>query len=1670
MKHGLRFRFSWSEIKPRAALALVSARRFVVGWRQPFHLLVIGIIVGGLAAPLGNYLYQQSRYRLTAAAQTLVGQTNATLASQITYNSATDTYQFNKDAVKDASVPATTQQTTVGTPTKGKATYAVDLPADMSRGITYHETNAQLSFSLVPQFSAADGHQVKGQLIYPLDSGAQAVYTLKGNGLKEDIVLGEAPASGRASYSYTLKLPKSLEARLIPNGQGAIGLYSVDPTLLGNISAGSAADQATLAKAQVSGAKTNLLFAIPAPVVKAAGHTASSAHAAFALSGDTLTVTATGLRGLAGPISIDPSVVVTSTSDFQSGGNNESNIDFSTSGQITRGALTGGTISGGWTSTASLSYVSEQGASATYNGYLYYMGGRNRNTLANYTTVSYAQLNTNGTITSWNTTAPLPATAGCVYATAVAYGGYLYVLGGDYGGSCATVTSAVYYAPINSNGTLGSWSTTTSMAAAVSGLAVSAYNGYMYALGGSSSNNPPSCNGAGTCVSTGNYAPINADGTLGSWTATPSLPHGWAYGSAVANNGYLYLSNGIANTGDPNSSIKDVYARINSDGSLGSWVTMNGLVNNAGRYAAALYVYNGYLYIANGYNTINDVEYAPIYANGNIGSWTVITAAPYNSTYSSGQAYNGYLYFMAGYDGTNDHSDVNYAKIDPAGQPVPFATLSNNFTTARANSCSVAYNGYLYAIGGSTTDSGNQNVTTVQYTALNSSGGNGTWSSTTVLPVARGNESCVAANGYLYVLGGYTGTGVGGGTSSILYISIASSGALGASWSTGPNGNPNSPVRGGLFTYGTSSGTYLYSLGGCTTPGSGHGCEYTYYTPLNVSTGAPGGWTQASNMVGTDETRAYAQVGKYLYAFGGQDSNTPTVTAAAEYTSINNDGSLATWTLTTSMNTAIGYGGATAINGCIYYMGGENAAGTSQATVQYACPAANGSISAWTTAPSLSVATTDMGVASYNGYLYGVGGYTSSVQTTTQSAFVNNGGGGNNGAWAAATGGLATSVTDPANTAYNNYLYAVGGQAAGSGVNSVQYSAIGASGDLGAFTTDSHTFTTGRQLPASVAYNGYLYVLGGENPAATSYYGDVQYAPIGSSGALSGNFATTNSFVTGTGSDTGRAGTCAVAYNGYMYALGGWDGTNDHNDTRYTPINADGSLGAWTDASLTGSSYFSTARSNGSCFVANGYLYMLGGNGATNYNDVQSVQIKSNGTLGTWNYTTSFPTPRQNFTTGVSNGFAYIIGGCNNATTCNTGSALGDTEYAPILSNGTLGPWQQATPTLSSTYKESDGVAAVYNGYLYGGGGYGNFNGSSMYYAPLSNTLGRQAQYSRLVDLGTPESLASVSYNGTVPSSGLTPGVAPVTMRVAGSNGVFGSATSTAITTSANATSCTVSSQNYVRYVLLTVTLDDTAGSSIFPDAAGTAANLTDFTVNYITPHPATNIRLRTGQTFQTGNISALDLCGQGTPVVRALAYGMTPGGNGGSEQQNLAVQAGDYLFGVVAEDDSDNSVSGGGTWTSLESNHTSDNGGYLHSFTQSVSSGGTNSYSTTTTDASDRGLIVLALTGYQGSSLVRNSTTSVTNSATTATFPTVSANAGDLVLHIITWHSGTNAGTIVAWPPSGETAIMNNTDTWIGLAGSYYAATTTGTTSAPTVTFSAAQSAVLETVVIAHQ
>ena len=1105
-----------------------------------------------VCVPAIQEVVQQKRYELDSSTVRLVGKTAPNLAKKFTYDSQNAQWQFNKDGI----VATPTQPSSGAGPdiaaamqlakaqahmqvggegSKDTSLYSVNLPADGSKGLTYYDTNTNLSFSLVPEFKVSAGQDRNGQLIYPFQDGGKLIYTAKNNGLKEDIVLSHN-IGDTLRFSYKLQLPNTLEAKI--QEDGSVGVFSADPTLFGNISYGSNADQAKIESARQTAPKDHLLFVIPAPVIKQSGRDSVGASAQFNLDGDELFINASGLSKLHYPVSVDPSVVITSATDFTTG-NNEDNIDFG-SGQIARGGLTGGTT-GTWTPTTSFTTARQQHTTVAYNVYLYILGGSNGSPLND---VQYAPINaTTGAIGTWTATTSF-TTARYDHAS-VAYNGYLYILGGaDLNGN---PLNDVQYAPINASGTVGTWTATTSFTTIRQHHTTVVYNGYLYVIGGYSGS---------SFLNDIQYSQIDKAGAITSFNTLNTLPtetsHGKSYtarsgATSVVYNGYIYVIGGYTATPAAYYYSSVTYAHINADGTIGLWTSATGFTT--GRVGHTSVVYNGRIYIIGGYggSLLSDVQYASIGTfpgPGGLGPWATTTPLPVALDNHTSVVYNGYLYVIGGHT-TSYLNSVLYAPINADGTIGAWHYTHNStddgttfvagFTNARENHASAISGNYVYILGG---DAGSTYYNDVQYAPINANGTIGIWTTLNSFTSPRHGDISFIDNGYLYVIAGYNGT------------------------------------------------SYFNDV---------------QYAPINAN-GTIGTWITSSSSFTTARQypAATAVYGGYFYVIGGDSG--ATYYNDIQYAAINNGGSGMSnaWTATSSFTTAR-YGQATvAYNGYIYVLGGETAVNTPVNDVQYATINTNGTVGTWTATSSFTGVRDYFGSFAYNGYLYIVGGLDDAGGNTLVSKDVQyapiNATTGAVGTWTTAAGtvgegyGLSVAV-------YNGYAYAMGGTAPGVTPyhNTVEYAPINATtGAIGTWTATT-SFTTARAYHTSVAYNGYLYVIGGYNGTSSTYLNDVQYAPINATTGAVGTWTATNSFT------TARAHHTSVAYNGYLYVIGGYDGTNYLNDVQYAPINANGTIGTWTTTTS-----FTTARDNHTGVVYGGYLYILGGwNGTTYYSDVQ---------------------------------------------------------------------------------------------------------------------------------------------------------------------------------------------------------------------------------------------------------------------------------------------------------------------------------------------------------------------------------------------------------------------------------------------------------------------------------
>ncbi|MCE7984076.1 MAG: hypothetical protein DYG89_23120 [Caldilinea sp. CFX5] len=223
------------------------------------------------------------------------------------------------------------------------------------------------------------------------------------------------------------------------------------------------------------------------------------------------------------------------------------------------------------------------------------------------------------------------------------------------------------------------------------------------------------------------------------------------------------------------------------------------------------------------------------------------------------------------------------------------------------------------------------------------------------------------------------------------------------------------------------------------------------------------------------------------------------------------------------------------------------------------------------------------------------------------------------------------------------------------------------------FTTN---MTTKRLYHAAVAVNGNLYALGGHE------YPGVERALINADGTLD-LWQRVNFMV------MPRGELAAVAHGGYIYALGGVNGSAIAA-TEFAQVQPDGSLSAWQ---LT--SAMNQPRSHFAAVAANGYLYAIGGDNQTPAT-VERARFNADGTLGAWEMINQMNYQRRSRNAAVINNFVYVVG---DSTTSGQADSI---ERAALNADGSLGVWQ-VVGALSVNRFYSSMVATSEFIYLFGG-------------------------------------------------------------------------------------------------------------------------------------------------------------------------------------------------------------------------------------------------------------------------------------------------------------------------------------------------------------------------------
>lgn len=234
-------------------------------------------------------------------------------------------------------------------------------------------------------------------------------------------------------------------------------------------------------------------------------------------------------------------------------------------------------------------------AAAQKGSRIYILGGSSLNIPGNFTDiVSYSMIQDDGEVSSWQTLDSIPQKLGMGAAAII--GDRIYFAGGFNNGGAS---NKVYSAVINSDGTLGKWSTAGNMPEARYGLSMLSYNGHLIILGGYN----------GGYLSTVYKTTPASDGTVSSWQATTEFPFPIYRTAATIVGSQIITVGGALALQCPScgafSSTRVYYADLAIDGSVGEWkLSDNRLPSEV--HGASVAQVGDYLYLMGGYNSGNN--------------------------------------------------------------------------------------------------------------------------------------------------------------------------------------------------------------------------------------------------------------------------------------------------------------------------------------------------------------------------------------------------------------------------------------------------------------------------------------------------------------------------------------------------------------------------------------------------------------------------------------------------------------------------------------------------------------------------------------------------------------------------------------------------------------------------------------------------------------------------------------------------------------------------------------------------------------------------------------------------------------------------------------------------------------------------------------------------------
>jgi len=261
----------------------------------------------------------------------------------------------------------------------------------------------------------------------------------------------------------------------------------------------------------------------------------------------------------------------------------------------------------------------------------------------------------------------------------------VFLLGGWNG---SAVINTIHSAVIQTDGTLGAFTAIGTLPVNLHRSSAIVTSSRVFLLGG--------WTGSAT-INTIHSAVIQTDGTLGAFTAIGTLPVNLHASSAIVTSSRVFLLGGWTGSAAINTIFSAV---IQADGTLGAFTAVGTLPVNLHRSSAI--VTSSRVFLLGGNNgsaAINTIFSAVIQADGTLGAFTSVGTLPSNLSHSSVAVTQNRVFLLGGWNGSATINTIHSAVIQADGTLGVFTAIGTLLVNLHASSIIVT-SSRVFLLGG----------------------------------------------------------------------------------------------------------------------------------------------------------------------------------------------------------------------------------------------------------------------------------------------------------------------------------------------------------------------------------------------------------------------------------------------------------------------------------------------------------------------------------------------------------------------------------------------------------------------------------------------------------------------------------------------------------------------------------------------------------------------------------------------------------------------------------------------------------------------------------------------------------------------------------------------------------------------------------------------------------